>query len=289
VAQARYRDDITELLGESSDEAAVTVGRTLLNVRTIAATIAVTGRIIRNAAAADARPVWARVLGRRLPDTGAADWVMPETVAVAAITKGFLATRAVVLRKQLCGRGSGWRSRSPSPMSFRLSTGSGWCSVRCRYAQQCADHRNPGAAGGGGTAVGFVLGAVVIELLGVDPVVLWILLPIVAFGSAYVPRGRVVRRRPGGVHDDGVDQLQPDRADRLAGGTDPRRGRRGGALVGIVVSVLLWPRGATATVSKAIEEARAVGAKFLKAAVLRVTRGASEDATDRVIALSHER
>jgi hypothetical protein len=41
-------------------------------------------------------------------------------------------------------------------------------------------------------------------------------------------------------------------------------------------------------VSKAIEEARAVGAKFLKAAVLRVTRGASEDATDRVIALSHE-
>jgi len=34
VAQARYRDDITELLGESSDEAAVTVGRTLLNVRT---------------------------------------------------------------------------------------------------------------------------------------------------------------------------------------------------------------------------------------------------------------
>jgi hypothetical protein len=46
--------------------------------------------------------------------------------------------------------------------------------------------------------------------------------------------------------------------------------------------------GATAAVSKAIEEARAVGAKFLKEAVLRVTRGASEDATDRVIALSHE-
>ncbi|HET6734085.1 MAG TPA: FUSC family protein, partial [Mycobacterium sp.] len=60
-----------------------------------------------------------------------------------------------------------------------------------------------------------------------------------------------------------------------------------GALVGIVVSVLLWPRGATATVAKAIEDSRAVGAKFLKAAVLRVTRGASEEATDRVIALSH--
>jgi hypothetical protein len=61
-----------------------------------------------------------------------------------------------------------------------------------------------------------------------------------------------------------------------------------GALVGVVVSVLLWPRGATATVSKAIDDARAVGAKFLKAAVLRVTRGASEAANDRVIALSHD-
>ena len=61
-----------------------------------------------------------------------------------------------------------------------------------------------------------------------------------------------------------------------------------GALVGIVVSVLLWPRGATARVAKAIDDARAVGATFLKAAVLRVTRGASEAANDRVIALSHD-
>jgi uncharacterized membrane protein YccC len=61
-----------------------------------------------------------------------------------------------------------------------------------------------------------------------------------------------------------------------------------GALVGIVVSILLWPRGATAAVSKAIDDARAVGAEFLKAALLRVTRGASEDATDRVIALSRQ-
>ncbi len=38
-----------------------------------------------------------------------------------------------------------------------------------------------------GTAIGFVLGAVLIEFVGVDPVVLWILLPLVAFGSAYVP------------------------------------------------------------------------------------------------------
>ncbi|HJT94261.1 MAG TPA: FUSC family protein, partial [Mycobacterium sp.] len=101
VAQGTYREDIDRMLSESDDGAAVAVGRELLNRRTISATVAVTGRIIRNAAAADARPVWARVLGRRLPETGAADWVMPETVAVAAITKGFLATRTVVLRNSL--------------------------------------------------------------------------------------------------------------------------------------------------------------------------------------------
>jgi hypothetical protein len=41
-------------------------------------------------------------------------------------------------------------------------------------------------------------------------------------------------------------------------------------------------------VFRAIDEAFAVGATFLLAAVHRVTRGASEEATNRVIALSHD-
>jgi uncharacterized membrane protein YccC len=137
-----------------------------------------------------------------------------------------------------------------------------------------------------GTAVGFVLGAVVIELLGVDPVVLWILLPIVAFGSAYVPEvysfvaGQAAFTMMVLINFNLIVptgwQVGLIRVEDVVVG----------ALVGIMVSILLWPRGATAAVSKAIEDARAVGAKFLKEAVLRVTRGASEDATDRVIALS---
>ena len=46
-----------------------------------------------------------------------------------------------------------------------------------------------------GTALGFVIGAVLIEFIGVEPVVLWAVLPIVAFLSAYRSRGGVVRRR----------------------------------------------------------------------------------------------
>jgi uncharacterized membrane protein YccC len=286
VSQGRYREDIAELLGESSDGAAVEIGRTLLNCRTIAATIAVTGRIIRNAAAADARPVWARVLGRRLPDTGAADWVMPETVAVAAITKGFLATRAVVLRNSIrtgLGLAVAVAVTHVFPVEHGFWVVLGAMSVLRSSALTTGTRVLRAVAG---TAVGFVLGAVVIELLGVDPVVLWILLPIVAFGSAYVPEvasfvaGQAAFTMMVLINFNLIVptgwQVGLIRVEDVVVG----------ALVGIVVSVLLWPRGATAAVSEAIDDARAVGAEFLTQAVLRVTRGASEDATDRVIALS---
>jgi uncharacterized membrane protein YccC len=288
IAQGRYREDITELLGEPSDEAAVAVGRRLLNRRTIAATIAVTGRIIRNAAAADARPVWARVLGRQLPDTGAADWVMPETVAVAAITKGFLAARAVVLRNSVrtgLGLALAVAVTHVFPVQHGFWVVLGAMSVLRSSALTTGTRVLRAVAG---TAVGFVLGAVVIEVLGVDPVVLWTLLPIVAFGSAYVPEvasfvaGQAAFTMMVLINFNLIVpmgwQVGLIRVEDVVVG----------AVVGIVVSVLLWPRGATAAVSKAIEEARAVGATFLTEAVLRVTRGASEDATDRVIALSRD-
>jgi uncharacterized membrane protein YccC len=288
VSQGHYREDITELLDESSDAAAVEVGRNLLNRRTIAATVAVTGRIIRNAAAADARPVWARVLGRRLPETGAADWVMPETVAVTAITKGFLATKAVVLRNSLrtgLGLALAVAVTHVFPVEHGFWVVLGAMSVLRSSALTTGTRVLRAVAG---TAVGFVLGAVVIELLGLDPVVLWVLLPIVAFGSAYVPEvysfvaGQAAFTMMVLINFNLIVptgwQVGLIRVEDVVVG----------ALVGIVVSVLLWPRGASAAVSKAIEDARSVGAKFLKEAVLRVTRGASEDATDRVIALSHQ-
>jgi uncharacterized membrane protein YccC len=288
VSQGHYREDITELLDESSDAAAVEVGRNLLNRRTIAATVAVTGRIIRNAAAADARPVWARVLGRQLPETGAADWVMPETVAVTAITKGFLATKAVVLRNSLrtgLGLALAVAVTHVFPVEHGFWVVLGAMSVLRSSALTTGTRVLRAVAG---TAVGFVLGAVVIELLGMDPVVLWILLPIVAFGSAYVPEVYSF------VAGQAAFTMMVLINFNLIVPTGWKVGLIRvedvvvGALVGIVVSVLLWPRGASAAVSKAIEEARSVGAKFLKEAVLRVTRGASEDATDRVIALSHQ-
>ncbi|MCV7302048.1 FUSC family protein [Mycobacterium barrassiae] len=288
IAQGRYRDDIIEILAEPDDAAAVAVGRKLLGRRTFSATVGVTGRIIRNAAEADARPVWARVLGRRLPPTGVADWVMPETTAVATITKGLLATRAVVLRNSL-RTGLGLALAVAVTHVFPLQNGFwvvlGAMSVLRSSALTTGTRVLRAVAG---TAIGLLIGVVVIELVGVDPIVMWSLLPLVAFGSAFVPEvasfiaGQAAFTMmvliifnliaPTGWSV-GLIRIQ----DVIVG-----------AMVGIVVSLLLWPRGVRTRVSKVIDDAFTVGADFLTAAVLRVTRGASEEATNRVIALSHE-
>ncbi|MDH6195725.1 hypothetical protein M2272_002365 [Mycobacterium frederiksbergense] len=288
VAQGSYRDDITAVLASADDAAAVEVGQTLLVRRTMTATIAVTGRVIGNAALADARPVWARVLGRGLPETGAADWVMPETVAVTAIARGLVATRAVVLRNSLrtgLGLALAVAVTHVFPVQHGFWVVLGAMSVLRSSALTTGTRVLRAVAG---TAIGFVLGAVLIEFVGVDPVVLWILLPLVAFGSAYVPEvGSFIAGQAA------FTMMVLINFNLIV----PTGWRVGliriedvvvGALVGIVVSLLLWPRGATASVSKAIDAARAVGAQLLNAATLRVTRGASEAATDRVIALSHD-
>ena len=139
-----------------------------------------------------------------------------------------------------------------------------------------------------GTALGFLLGVVFIELMGVDPVVMWTMLPVVAFGSAYVPEvasfvaGQAMFTMmvliifnlisPSGW------QVGLIRVEDVVVG----------ALVGVVVSLLLWPRGAAARVSRAVRAAVDVGATYLTVAVKRVTRGASESANDRVFALGHD-
>lgn len=288
IAEGRYREDIVEILASPDDADAIAVGRKLLERRTFSATVGVTGRIIRNAAAADARPVWARVLGRRLPQTGTADWVMPETTAVAAITRGFLATRAVVLRNSI-RTGLGLALAVAVTHVFPLEHGFwvvlGAMSVLRSSALTTGTRVLRAVAG---TAIGFLLGVGLIELVGVDPVVMWMLLPVVAFGSAFVPEVASF------IAGQAAFTMMVLIIFNLIAPTGWSVGLirvedvAVGALVGIVVSVLLWPRGARNRLGRAIDDAFAVGATFLREAVRRVTRGASEEATNRVIALSQE-
>jgi uncharacterized membrane protein YccC len=213
---------------------------------------------------------------------------MPETTAVAAITKGLLATRAVVLRNSL-RTGLGLAVAVAVTQVFPIQNGFwvvlGALSVLRSSALTTGTRVLRAVAG---TAIGFVIGVVVIELVGVDPTVMWAMLPMVAFGSAFVPEVASF------IAGQAAFTMMVLIIFNLIAPTGWSVGLIRiqdviiGALVGIVVSVLMWPRGVRTRVSKVIDQSFAVGARFLTAAVLRVTRGASEEATDRVIALSQD-
>jgi uncharacterized membrane protein YccC len=288
VARGRYREDIVQVLGEPDDEAAVAVGRKLLTRRTIAATVAATGRVIAAAAAADARPVWARALGRQLPETGASDRVLPETVAVASITSGFLATRSVALRNSL-RTGLGLALAVAITHLFPVQHGFwvvlGAMSVLRSSALTTGTKLLRAVTG---TTIGFVIGALLIKILGVDPAVLWLALPVLVFASAYVPEVASFTAAQAAF------TMMVLVIFNLIIPTGWRVGLLRvedvavGALAGLVVAVMLWPRGATASVNATIDSARTTFSRYLRAGVRRVTRGASEAVDDELTELGHD-
>jgi hypothetical protein len=188
VARGRYREDLTEILGEPDDVAAVILGNELLIRRTIATAVRLIGSIIGAAAAADARPVWARALGLRLPATGTADRLLSEPVALATIPSGFLATRSIAARNSI-RTGVGLALAVAVTHVFPVQhgfwvvlgamvvLGSSALSTGTKLLQAVV-----------GTAVGVSVGALLIAAFGVDTAVLWSLLPVAVFGSAYLPR-----------------------------------------------------------------------------------------------------
>jgi uncharacterized membrane protein YccC len=288
VARGRYREDIVRLLGERDDEAAVAVGRKLLTRRTIAEMVGATGRVIAAAAAADARPVWARALGRRLPETGAADRVLPETVAAARITSGFVATRSVALRNSL-RTGLGLALAVAITHLFPVQHGFwvvlGAMSVLRSSALTTGTKLLRAVTG---TTIGFVIGALLITILGVDPSVLWLLLPVLVFASAYVQQVASFTAAQASF------TMMVLVTFNLIVPTGWRVGLVRvedvvvGALAGLVVSVMLWPRGAAAAVNAAIDSARETFSRYLLAGVRRVTRGASEAVDDELAELGHD-
>jgi len=288
ASQSRYRSEVLEILGEPSDAAAIGTGRRLLTIRTFSACVGATGRVVGLAADADARPVWARVLGRRLPESGAADRVLSESEAIASLPTGFVATRAVVVRNSL-RTGFGLAAAVAVTHLFPVEHGFwvvlGAMSV-LRSSALTTGTRVVRAVGG--TAIGFVLGAVFIELMGVDPPVMWVMLPLVAFGSAYVPEVASF------IAGQAMFTMMVLIIFNLIVPTGWSVGLIRvedvvvGALVGVVVSTLLWPRGATARVTRMVDAAYAAGGQYLMAAVRRVTRGAYEESNDRVFTLGYD-
>ncbi|HEX5145204.1 MAG TPA: FUSC family protein [Mycobacterium sp.] len=276
VAHGRYRDDVAKVLREPDDEAAVAVGQRLLNRRTFGATVVITGRLIADAAAADARPVLVRVLGRQLPDTGASTRVLSEAEAVAHIPSGYLSTRAVVVRNSIR---TGLGLAVAVAVTHLFPVQHGFWVVLAAMSVLRSSALSTGTKmvrAVSGTAVGFVIGALAIEFMGVNPGVLWAVLPVVAFLAAFVPNiwsftagqaafTMLVLIVFNLMHPTGWKVGLVRIEDIVVGGA-----------VGVVVSMLLWPRGSGPAVAKAISAAFDIGTRYLRAAVSRITEDTSD-------------
>ena len=288
VARGRYREDVEAILGARDDCTAIALGRELLNRRTIAATIGATGRVIAAAAAADARPVWARALGRRLPPTSATDRLIPETAAVTSTTSGFLGGRSVAVRNALrtgLGLASAVAVTHVFPVEHGFWVVLGALSVLRSSALTTGTKVLRAVLG---TGIGFVLGAVLISVVGVDREVLWILMPVVVFGSAFVPEIASFTAGQAAFTMMVLIFFNLIVPTGWSVGLIRVEDVAVGALVGVMVSLLLWPRGARASAAAAVESARNVFAKYLQAAVLRITRGDYEEMADKLAILSHD-
>ena len=287
LAMDRYRDDIAEILALPDDTTATDHGRTLLSRRAWGFTIGLTGRIIAAAAMADSRPLWARIVGTGLPETGFADRIQTKRSAIASLS-GYLSTGSVSAQMSVrtgLSLAAAYGVTLVMPIQNAPWVVLGALSVLRSSALTTGSTAVRAVAG---TVIGFAIGASVIAVLGVDPVVLWTLLPVVAFGSTYI---NVVGSFTAGQAMFTMmvlivfNLMQPQgwqvgiiRVEDIVVG----------AAVGLMVSALLWPQGAVAAVRRAIAAAVDSGARYLDAAVRRVTHGESEDADNTVATLSEE-
>lgn len=287
LAMDRYRDDIDEILTLPDDETAVEHGRTLLSRRAWGFTIGLTGRIIDGAAIADSRPLWARIIGAGLPETGFADRIQSKRSVIASLFD-YLRTGSVSAQMSVrtgLSLAAAYGITLALPIQNAPWVVLGALSVLRSGALTTGSTALRAITG---TVIGFIVGASVIAVLGVDPVVLWTLLPVVAFGSTYVSvvgsfiAGQAMFTMMVLI----VFNLMQPQGWQI--GIIRVEDVMIGAAVGLIVSALLWPQGAAAAVRQAITTAVDSGAGYLAAAVHRVTRGESEAADDAVIALSDE-
>jgi uncharacterized membrane protein YccC len=276
LARDAYRNDVQLILSAPDDAAAVTTGQQLLRRRMISTTIALTGRVIAAAAAADARPVWARALGLGLPPTGFADRLSSETAAGTTIVLGFVRARSVAAHNGL-RMGIGLALAVALTHLHLLDRGF-WVVVGTMLvlSSSALSTRTKVVQAMLGTAFGIGLGGLLVAAVGVNPVVQWLLVPITVFAATYLPRfvSFTVAQAVGALNLLIILSLTIPAGWRI--GLLRIEDIAVGAAVGLGVSLLLWPRGATAAVSALIDAACDVNGRYLRAAVLRVTRGRSD-------------
>jgi hypothetical protein len=273
-AFAEYRTHIHVILDEADEAAAVDSGRMLLRRRTISATVGLTGSIIASATTIDTRPVWARLLGRGLPETGFADRVPGRAAALRSLG-GYLRTGSATVLGSL-------RTGTALALAFGLTLvvpvqNSLWVVLGALSVLRgsASATRTTGLRAVTGTTIGFLIGSAVISVVGVDPVVLWVLLPPAAFGATYILAVGSFTASQAMFTMMVLISFNMMRPIGWQVGLVRLEDILLGAAVALVVAALLWPGGVQGTLQRSIAAARRAGADYLRTAVGRVTAGAS--------------
>jgi hypothetical protein len=288
TAHGSYREDVVVILGASDVAAAASAGRRHLKCRVIVTIIGLSGRVIALGAAADARPVWARALGLRLPRTGFADRLLPETVAATTMSTGSLTTHSVAWHNSLR---TGIGLALAVAVMHLLPVHHGFWVVLGTIVvlgSSALTTRSKVVGAVVGTVLGIAVGAALIAAVVDQRPLLWALLPIAVFGSAYLPRFFSFATAQGMVAVTVLIILNLTAPSGWRVGLLRIEDVAVGAGVGMVVSLLLWPRGATAAVSAVISAAVEADVPYLRAAVWRVTRDSSEQTEAALQALSRD-
>jgi uncharacterized membrane protein YccC len=287
IAYAHYDNDIHDILSETDDIAAIELGRTLLSRRTISATIGLTGSIIATATAIDSRPLIDRLLGRGLPETGIADRVHTRRSALFGLV-GYLRTRSITVINSIrtgLALALAVLVTMVLPIQNSLWVVLGALSV---LRSSASSTRTTVVRAVTGTVIGFALGASVIAIVGVNPLVLWTLLPLATFGSTYVQTVGSFTASQAMFTMQVLIVFNMMRPTGWQIGLIRIEDVILGALVGLAVSVLLWPGGAQSAVQRAVGGAVTACARYLAAAVTRVTRGATPQTEYAVAQLGAE-
>ena len=287
IAFAHYAEDIHEILGEPDDAAAVLCGRRLLRRRTISATIGLTGSVIALATATDARPITDRLLGRGVPETGFADRVHSKRAAMAALP-GYVSTRSVTVLNSLR---TGLALALAVVVTLILPVQNGlWVALGTLSVLRTSASATRVTAVRAvlGTLIGFGVGAAVIGVVGVDPAVLWTLLPLTTFAATYVLSVGSFTASQAMFTMQVLIVFNMMRPTGWQIGLIRIEDVVLGAVVGLLVSALLWPTGAQAALQRSISDAMVACSRYLAGAVVRVTRGATPQLDARLAELGDQ-
>lgn len=282
-------ESVADLLDEPDDAVAVRRGQQLVTARTVTSVVELTGRAVAVSAAADARPVLDRLIGRRLPEMTAVDQVGPARVALPRITGDYLHTRSVIARRSLQ---TGLSLALAVGLTYAMPLSHAFWVVLGTMSVLRTSALTTGATvlrAVAGTTLGFIAGALLVTAIGSDARVLWAVLPVAALLAAYVPE-RVSFTAGQGAFTVFIlvvfNLLQPS---GWAIGVVRVEDIALGCAVAIVASLLLWPHGLSTVALDTIAAADRAARRYLTAATDRVIgTGPDDPDAERLATLARE-